>query len=236
MAIIPNIMADCNLLQLLAGFEYNEMMVVTAIQENKKNKGRVSVFLDDEFGFACYKETLLNERLAIGQQLAAEDIARIRSADGAEYAWNSAVQYLSRGLYTEKQVSDRLRAHGADADVIAQTLERLRECGLVDDAEFAHLYAQKMYERYGRYEVARRLKQKGVAGDLVDEVTQSAGDMAVLEKHAERLWRRCSADDPRKRAAKVMRSLAARGFAFDDIRQAVQSLERSSVQGELYEL
>lgn len=215
-----------NLLQLLSWVGYNETMIVTSIQENKKNKKRMSVFLDDEYSFSCYKETLLEEGICEGCVLGGSDVDRIRVTDGRQYAWNCAIQYLSRSLRSEKQVADKLRERGVDPRLIAETMQRLHECRLVDDAEFARLYAQNAYERYGRREVVRRLREKGIAQEVIDEVTAQPVDTGVLDKYVMRLMKRYSKEDPRNRAGKVMRSLAARGFEFDDIRLAVLRFEK----------
>lgn len=210
----------------MALFGYNDMMIVTDIAANKRNKARVSVFLDGSFGFSCFRTTLEDERICKGMSLQSEDVERIRARDSEQYAWECAVRYLSRGLKTEMQVRKKLEEHEADPDVIEQVIDRLTEYGLLDDREYAKLYAEQLYRNYGRWAVARKLREKGIAASIAEEAASKDGDTEVLQKHAERLWNRYSSEDRERRVQKMTRSLSARGFEFDEIRRAIQELEQ----------
>lgn len=208
-------------------------MVITKIQVNKKNKHRVSVFVEgDVFAFACSLETLENERLGVGDELRDEDVERIEQADGRQYAWNYATAYLRRGLHSEKQVRDKLLEREVDPDAIDDIMQQLRDLRLVDDEEYARLYAAEQYKKYGRWEVIRRLRAKGIADSIIDTVASEPGNAETLEKYIERLWNRCSDDPPERRFQKMMRSLSARGFDFDQIREAVKDYERARLEKE----
>lgn len=203
------------------------MMVVTDIKVNQKNKKRVSVFLDDEFAFSCYVETMEDERIALNSVLEPEDVERIRKADSAQYAWQIATRYLARGLKSEYQVRNKLRERGADPDLIESTMGRLREYRLVDDEDFARLYAEELYGRYGRWGVVRKLREKGISQDIIDAVADSPGDGDVLFREVERLEKRYRNDERARRSEKIIRSLAGRGFEFDDVRRAIRDWEES---------
>lgn len=203
-------------------------MTVTEISPCARNKSRVNVYLDGDFGFACYIETLEDERVGMGSVLTAEDVERITSVDGRQCAWRAALTYAERTLRTEKQVADYLRRHEVSEPVVRDILKRLKSYGYIDDEEYAQLYADRMYEKYGRHVVRKKLRDKGIPAEIAERVTQLRGRDEVLVAHAEKLYARlANEEDSYKRRAKMMRSLAAKGFEFDDIRRALEALEES---------
>lgn len=202
-------------------------MIVTDMQEVKRNKQRMSVFLDGEFAFAAYIEILVGEDVRVGAELTEEDVARIRKQSDERYAWERAVRYLSHGAKSEKRVREYLLGKDISAGLVDQTIFRLREYRLVDDRELGRQLAQRLYQQYGRYTVVAKMREKGIPQDIIDQVTQSTGDEEVLMRQVERLFERHSREeDPYKRRQKIKRTLAARGFSFDDIQRAIQEYEK----------
>ena len=211
-------------------------MTVTDIRLNQKNRKRVSVFVDNSFGFSCYIETMQDEALRVGGEVTDDDIVRIRRLDGELYAWQAALRILDRGWSTERQMREKLARREIDPEVIDTTVTRLHDCGLLNDAEYAERYAEQLYQKYGKWAVAQKLRARGVPRDIVVEVCQSPGSEAVLVAQAARLLERHRSEgDLFKRRQKVARSLATRGFAYDDINRAIRECEEAQKKSDPYE-
>lgn len=226
-SIIPDVLYSGKLLQMVGVIVYNSVMKVTDIKANKKDSRRVSVWLDGEFAFSCYAETLEDERVYIGNELRSADVDRIRQSDSAEYAWRTALRTLERGMKTEKQIRDKLQEREVEEELIRKTVQRLREYGLIDDMEYARLYAEQLYGKYGRWGVVSRLRERGIPQEIVDQVTDSDGDPEVLLRQTTKLYNKHRGDEKYKRDQKIMRSLAAKGFTFSDIRNAIRICEQN---------
>lgn len=96
-------------------------------------------------------------------------------------------------------------------DEIAQTLDRLRELGLLSDARMAQAWTRSRGARYGRQRLRQELARKGVG----DETIRAALPSADEERRAAwALWQKKFGRPPEtmQERARQGRFLAARGF------------------------
>ncbi|NPA91600.1 MAG: regulatory protein RecX [Chloroflexi bacterium] len=203
---------------------------ITALEVQKKNKQRVSVYLDGEFAFGLPLTEALH--LHTGQWLEDEEIARLKARDAYHRAMEAATRLLAARPRSTAEVRDRLRRRGFDENTITQVVERLQELGYLDDEAFARFWVENR-ERFrprGLHALRYELYQKGIAPEIVDRVladidpTASARAALRARVHA---WRHLDERTFRKRATQF---LARRGFAYDIIQDVVTEiwLERAA--------
>ena len=105
-----------------------------------------------------------------------------------------ALRFLASRSRSEAEVRERLASRGVDAQDIEGVLERLRELGYVNDADFAAAVIRARTQRRarGRRLVAEELQAKGVSEDVAESVLNACyGDeLAVARLVAERQARR----------------------------------------------
>ena len=105
-----------------------------------------------------------------------------------------ALRFLASRSRSEAEVRERLASRGVDAQDIEGVLERLREIGYVNDADFAAAVIRARTQRRarGRRLVAEELQAKGVSEDVAESVLNACyGDeLAVARLVAERQARR----------------------------------------------
>ena len=105
-----------------------------------------------------------------------------------------ALRFLASRSRSEAQVRERLASRGVEASDIEGVVERLRELGYVNDAEFAAavIRARTQARARGRRLVAQELQAKGVSEDVVETVLNACyGDeLEVARPVAERQARR----------------------------------------------
>ena len=105
-----------------------------------------------------------------------------------------ALRFLASRSRSEAEVRERLASRGVDAQDIEGVLERLRELGYVNDADFAAAVIRARTQRRarGRRLVAEELRAKGVDEDEAESVLNACyGDeLAVARPVAERQARR----------------------------------------------
>ena len=118
---------------------------------------------------------------------------------------------------TEKELGDRLARAGFEPDVIASALERLRDLGLVDDAEFARQWVE---ERAGRKLLSARvlrdeLRAKGVEAGVADDVIGAAGldEEAQAVELAAKLVRKVASKPLAEQFSRIRQMLARRGYS-----------------------
>lgn len=106
-----------------------------------------------------------------------------------------ALRFLASRSRSEAEVRRRLVSRGVDAEEIKSVVERLRELGYLNDAEFAAAVIRARTERRarGRRLVAQELQSKGVSAEVAasaldacygDEITVAR---PVAERQARRL-------------------------------------------------
>ena len=145
-----------------------------------------------------------------------------------------ALDYLSRRSHFERELERKLRRGYGDEE-IAETLDRLRAQGLVDDMSTALEFVRGRLARApeGRLKLRAELARRGVAEDVatqvLDELTDE-DDRDLARRAAER-WRRTRSRPSRaadlERAA-LGRHLAGRGFS----QRAIYSLLEEMPRGE----
>ena len=116
---------------------------ITGIESQKKNSNRVSVFINDKFGFGLHHDVLLQHGVHTGQDLDEELISKLRAADALVRAKEAAIVYLGHRARTEQEVRKKLRGKGFEPAIIDQVVARLHELSYLDDAGFA----RKLYTK-----------------------------------------------------------------------------------------
>ena len=195
-------------------------MKITKIEEQKKNKKRMSVFIDGEFSFGIDSFTLLSLRLSLGDEISEEKLTVIKNTAVFEDAKNYAANLVSRRSYTEKAMREKLTAHIGDEEITEKTISFLKEYKLIDDYDYAIRFAHDLVhlKKYGLSQVKWKLKEKGISNTLVEKVLKefdfSAEIMDNLKALAEK---KLNGNYDIKNILKVKRYLASRGYSFDDI-------------------
>ena len=149
----------------------------------------------------------------------------------ADKAYERALTFLEKRDRTEREIADRLARDGFSEDAAMQTLGRLREAGLVDDADYAARYAEALTAKgRGRLRIAEEMRRKGLPGELVRNTLEDLNTAEDERGRALAEARKAFAlvpegTEPRKAMAKVSRRLAALGFSYDVIGEAVNRLK-----------
>jgi len=152
--------------------------------------------------------------------------------DESDRAYERALVFLERRDRTEQEVFRKLAEVGFSEETAGDTVSRLREAGLVDDADYAQRYLEALKNKgRGRLRIAQEMRRKGLPGELVNNTLEdglSAEDERVM---AEAAARKCLAglpegEDPRKAAAKASRKLVSLGYTWEVIGHAMRDAKK----------
>ncbi len=165
------------------------MRKVTALRAGRGRGKRVNIFLDGKFAFSLEAEVAAKERLQVEQVLSAEQIEALSRSDHFHRCLNAATHYLSYRPRSESELRERLRQRGFDGDSVEAVILRLKEQGLVDDMAFAQFWKdnRESFSPRSRWLTRLELRRKGVANNIIDQVTDAIDDddsayRAVLSK------------------------------------------------------
>ena len=140
-----------------------------------------------------------------------------------------ALYLLGRRGRTTRELRDKLAEKKYEPEEIAETIRRLSEMGLLDDATFAENYARDKVAIYrrGRYRIGLDLLRKGVAKEDIDSALATIEDddeMAAAHSLAVARLKNWDALEPLKRRARLLSLLQRRGFSAKVVRTVVEKL------------
>jgi len=148
----------------------------------------------------------------------------------AERAYERALTFLERRDRTEREVIKKLTDVGFSEDSIEKALEKLREAGLVNDADYAERYLESLKAKgRGRLRISAEMRRKGLPETLVRNTLEDG--LTVDDEHekaasaARKIMKEIpEGKDPRKAAAKINRRLVSLGFTYEVIGEAMRRL------------
>lgn len=204
---------------------------ITAIQVQKKRRDRVAVYIEGEFGFGIHQDVLLSAGIAVGDELSEAQIDSIIRLEGRRNAKEKAIRLLSYRARSSKEIVNRLKQSGFDQSDIEWVMQELARLKLVDDAEFAQLFAKTrmITKPIGSFLLRQELKQRGV----VEKDIQAAVAEAFNEKSEYEVARELAAVqkkkqmklDEQKARQRVADFLLRRGFHWDLINDILEHWE-----------
>ena len=114
-------------------------MVITSIEKQKK-KGRYNIFLNGEFSFGAYEDTILKFALRKGDDLPEEKITEIKDFDEFNYGKTASYRLLSYRQRSEKEIKDKLKEKKISPENIGKVIDKLKDLKFIDDKTFAKNY------------------------------------------------------------------------------------------------
>ncbi len=140
---------------------------------------------------------------------------------------DAALKFLGYSARSAREVERHLDEKQYGEVEVYETVERLKELGLVNDRAFAEDFIRT---RLATKPVSRRkLKEQLMAHELdgetveevlaaVDDATERENARAVAEKYA----RQFSALPEQERVSRVMQRLVSRGYGYDEAERALR--------------
>jgi len=206
---------------------------VTAIERQKRNPDRVSVFLDGVFAFGLDEEVLFRNPIHEGDGLSESFIDDVLLHDERVRAKAKALRLLSHRALTTDELRQKLLDREFSERTVERVIEDLRRVGLLDDEAFAVAYVRsRMIQRpCSKKLLTLELKHKGIGEEAATEAVEAAYGPESEEAVAGGLFRAKMAslkgEDPRKARKKAVEFLFRRGFDWELIRGAMGGEEES---------
>lgn len=198
---------------------------ITALRTQKRNRKRVSVFLDGGYAFGLAAEEAA--RLQIGQQLSDGEIEQLLEADKLQTAHQQALHFLSYRPRSVQEVRRSLTDKGFAENAVEAALTRLEQAGLLDDMEFARFWVEQRHDFRPRSIAMLRheLRQKGVPPVAISNALNDLDEDELAYQTACRFAGRLSSLPLDEFRRKLSGYLARRGFPYAVIETAVNRLQ-----------
>jgi regulatory protein len=200
---------------------------VTAIERQKRNQNRVSIFLDGVFAFGLDEEVLFRNPIHEGDGLSETFIDGVLLYDERVRAKAKALRLLSHRALTTDELRQKLLDREFSERTAERVIEDLSRVGLLNDEAFASSYVRsRMMQRPSSKKLLTlELKHKGIGEDAAGEAVEAAYGPQSEEDVAGALFRAKMAalkgEEPRKARKKAVEFLFRRGFDWELIRSAM---------------
>jgi regulatory protein len=211
------------------------MSKITALKANKRNGKRVNLFLDGRFAFSVDTEVAVREGLKPGQELSDDQIRELTEDISLVRILNIAYRFLSYRPRSEAEMKERLHRRAIEDSKIEIVINKLKEQHLLDDTAFAQFWKENREAFRPRSQRLTRLelKKKGVADDIIKEVTDESDDAQNAYAAALSKAQRLPKQDYEVFRRRLGDYLKRRGFGYMIISQTVKRLwQESKEQGD----
>ncbi|MDR0880684.1 MAG: recombination regulator RecX [Clostridioides sp.] len=206
------------------------MAIISRIEEQKKNKNRVNIYVDDEFFLATYKELVYAFGLKKGMDIDEESLRPIMEKEMYMKAQNKALNIISRSDKSEKTLRDRLLTEFEEGTV-DKVIDFLKKYSFVDDETFAKRLTEKnsSVNKWGKNKIKQNLYSKGLSKEniadamsTIDEDTEYQNALYAAKKKYNLIKDRD--DDKRKIYQKLYQHLAYKGFNYEVTKRVINEV------------
>lgn len=202
--------------------------MITKLETQKRNKNRVSIYIDNKYALGVHKDIIHKLNLEEGKVLNKDFTEKIIKAEEQKKANDYAIKFLSYRSRSKKEMKDRMERKGYDNEVINKTLEWLKKYDLLNDKDFAEEYIKSKSKKYGRSRIKMELRGKGVDENIINNVLENELDYEnEYETALEQAKKKLKVYKGEKREA-IYRKLSAylqrRGFSYDIVSKILKEL------------
>ena len=195
---------------------------ITGLRRQTRKRDRVDVYLDGKCAFGL--ASVVAAELAIGQDLTAAEVDRLRQLDAVEDACQRAMRLLSRRPRSERELRTYFARHGIQDPVQQGALARLQERGYLDDESFARFWIEgrQTFRPRSARALQAELRQKGIPSEAIHLALAGLDEDAAAYQAARLAARKLRRDSEEDFRRKLGGHLARRGFNHETIRPVVE--------------
>ncbi len=149
------------------------------------------------------------------------DIENMSLSEQFELAKKKTAEITARGRKTKKELTDKLCRLGFAEEVCTAVTEWAQEYYFIDDAQYARVYIQDAAVKYGKRRIVQALRFKGIDADVIEDALSEFDFEDTKEKLYADVQKRLGGNFERKNKDKVIRHFLTRGYAYEDVRNAI---------------
>lgn len=145
-----------------------------------------------------------------------------------ERLYSYCIWLLGRKDYTTFEITQKMKNYQPDEKIIQTTVDKLVASGYINDERRATNIVNAYIKKESSYKIKRRLSEKGVSKDLIEEVIRESVDEDIeIEMASNMLIKKFKYFDKEKKQ-KYCSFLVSRGYGWDIISKAIDHLKNES--------
>lgn len=197
-------------------------MKITAVEPRRKQM--CALFIDGEYVMNLDAQTLIENRFDVGREIDDDELKDIIDKSNERRAKEKALWLISYRSHSKKELFDKLK-RSFDEESAQKAVDRMEELGLINDEEFARLYARKLVNgkkmsvKAAEYELYRKGIDKITAEQVLGELEYDPQTQII--EFITKKYKNFNDEKIRRRA---VAALQRKGYSWEEIRQAIESL------------
>ncbi len=206
--------------------------VITKIEQQKKNKKRFNIYINDEYSFSIHEDILVKFRLYKGSVLEGEIIDEILLEEETNRTWQKGLKFISYKPRTRKEVSTYLLKQGYNPEQVESVLDKLQAENWINDNHYAEQFiAQRLSSNpKGKKLIAFELRNRGIDQEIINkqiEVIDQEKELQLANKLIEKKYTQTKFEDWDTFQRKMSGFLQRRGFSYDVIYTILQNYKNT---------
>lgn len=190
-------------------------MEIEQIKPIGKKNERFYIMLSSGEKVVLHGLTLLKTKLKVGDDINKETLEEYQFEYEKLTAFDKAINLLSRGMKTKKQISTYLKDKGYMPKVCNYVLDKLIEYQYVDDQTYASCYTKMTSKSKGKRAIAYEMRQKGVSDEIIASCLDEIADQKEVALSLAQKYIKNKPKD-QKTKEKLYRHLVGKGFSHED--------------------
>jgi len=203
-------------------------MIISKIERQKK-ENRYSIYIDGDFAFGIYKETVLKFGLRTKDELNDEKINEIKDYDEYYAGKRIALRFLSYRQRSEKEVRDKLKIKKISESNIDKIILTLKDLNYINDEQFGKLFLDSILIKkpLGRRLVSSKLLEKGIKKEVIEFVLREnykeEEEFKKCNELLSKYERKVKTKNEIEKKRKCYQYLLSRGFENEIVNEVVSS-------------
>ena len=197
------------------------MAVITALKNQTKNRNRINVHLDGNYGFAVDRALAVD--LKVGKEISNDEIEALKKLDAEERLYRRAQRLVGRRPRAAQELQNRFERDKIPQDVQQEVMRRLKDRGLINDHAFAEAWIEnrQVFRPRSARALRMELRQKGVSNEIIEEHLMNFDDEQAAYAAALKGARRYRSLDWESFRKRMSAYLLRRGFGHSIISSVV---------------
>ncbi len=193
-------------------------MLLTQINQQKKNKWFYDCFINDAFAFTLSQSELNRLQLKVGMTLSQEVLESIYNKYVFKRAKKKAVSLLKRKDRTKYEIESKLKEARFNDYVIQSVIDHLKSNHLINDKKYFENYVSYYKTKKSLKKIQYDLRLKGIKREYLEMI----GDLYQNEESTayKLLDKKYNIEVDTKE--KMMAYLIRKGFKYDSAKKVVE--------------
>lgn len=194
------------------------------------SRARSRVYIDEEFAFVLYRGELRTYELKEGAEIREDAYREIWETVLPKRAKLRAMNLLKARQYTAHQLMEKLQTGGYPEAIAKEALEYVKSFRYVDDARYIRDYVEYHRETRSLKDIERRLLQKGISRELLQDVLSEFDGQETEQSEMEAIRRLLAKKHyvkdvmEEKEQEKLYAYFYRKGFSVEKVKRVLQEL------------